>query len=216
MVWLALLTPISYGQDSIDVPDLARSAMEHADWKKATPLLEKFVLNHQASTEGLFLLGKAYAEQKKYDLAKSELRRALRLGQGDSISVAANTILLTLPKKIISPKQKVERATLKGHKVAAAGIERPRVISFYAGWAEPCKQLKIDLEKAKGEFGEQLEFYTVDVDDPKNEKLIDQYDVSPIPTVVFLDESGKVVNYFVGYSNFEELDNSIKRVLHKS
>ncbi|HEY9758034.1 MAG TPA: thioredoxin domain-containing protein [Oculatellaceae cyanobacterium] len=201
------------------IPLEAINAVENSEWKAAASALQAYVKSESASAEGHYLLGKSLFNLKRYPEAKEELRKALKLGQGDNFSNRANEMLLKMPKAVIAPRQVdlgTSRATIKGRRVAAAGIARPRILSFSAKWAEPCKQLQSDLDKAKTEFGEQIEISTVDVDDPKNEELMNQYEVSPIPTVVFLDAQGKVVNFLIGYSDPAELERSIKKVLNKS
>jgi thioredoxin-like negative regulator of GroEL len=95
--------------------------------------------------------------------------------------------------------------------VAAAGIALPCILSCSARWAEPCKQLQVDLDKARSEFGEQIEIDAVDVDDPKSEDLMNQYEISPIPTVVFLDAQAKVVSFLIGYSDPSEWSAASRR-----
>lgn len=213
----AATTAAGTAATSKPIPIDAINAVENSDWKKATSALEEYLKTEPGSAEGHFLLGKALFNEKKFAPAKDELRKALRLGHGDGFSAKANEMMMQMPKTVVAPKKfKLTTAKIKGRKVAAAGLTRPRILSFSAKWADPCKQLQIDLDKAKSEFGEQVEIYTVDVDDPKNEQLMNQYDVSPIPTVVFLDADGKVVNFLIGYSDPAELERSIKKVLNKS
>ena len=199
------------------IPADALNAIKNDDWKQAATALDPYVKAEPGNAKGHFLLGKVLFNQRKYAGAKEELRKALRLGHGDSFSAKANDLLMQMPKNVVAPKKfQLAQAKIKGRKVAAAGLTRPRILSFSAKWADPCKQLQVDLDKAKIEFGEQVEIYTVDVDDPKNEQLINQYDVSPVPTVVFLNNPGKVVNFLIGYSDPTELERSIKKVLNKS
>ncbi len=197
------------------IPDAARQAIDKSNWKGAIPVLETYLATDPESAEGHYLLGESLAKTKKYAAAKPELRKALRLGAGGEFTLAANQLLLELPKEVVAPKAKIGAARIKGRRVAAAGIAHPRILSFTAAWAEPCKQLKTDLDKVQGQYGTQVDVSSIDVDDPKNEKIMEQYDVSPIPTVVFLDADGKVVNYFVGYSATDDLDGSVKKVLNK-
>jgi thiol-disulfide isomerase/thioredoxin len=212
---LSCLFAILAANAATPIPDSARKAIDGSNWKAAIPSLESYLKSEPASAEGHYLLGEALAKSKKYAAAKPELKKALRLGAGGEFTLAANKLLLELPKDVVAPKQKFASAKIKGRKVAAAGIAHPRILSFTAAWAEPCKQLKTDLDKVQGLYGTQLDVSSIDVDDPKNEKIMEQYDVSPIPTVVFLDSDGKVVNYFVGYSNTDDLDSSVKKVLNK-
>ena len=198
------------------IPIEALNAVENNDWKEAVSSLQEYLKIEPGSPEAHYLLGKAFFSENKYAPAKEELRKALRLGHGDNFSAKANDMMMQMPKNIVAPKKfQLPEAKIRGRKVAAAGLGRPRILSFSAKWADPCKQLQLDLDKAKTEFGEQVEIYTVDVDDPKNETLMNQYEVSPIPTVVFLDAQGKVVNFLIGYSDSAELERSIKKVLNK-
>jgi thiol-disulfide isomerase/thioredoxin len=199
------------------IPLEAVNAVENNNWKTAVTALESYLKSEPGSAEGHYLLGKSLYNEKKFIEAKDELRKALRFGHGDNFSAKANELLMQMPKAVVAPKQAhlSGPAKIRGRRVAAAGLSRPRILSFSAKWADPCKQLQIDLDKAKSEFGEQVEIFTVDVDDPKNEELMNQYEVSPIPTVVFLDAQGKVINFLIGYSDPAELERSIKKVLNK-
>jgi thiol-disulfide isomerase/thioredoxin len=179
-----------------------------------------------------FNLGKALCAKAKQDKspdsskseflsAKKELRTAIRVGRGNVISKQANDFLMAnLPKELISPK------TGEGTEMIAArlglrsgergvGGEPPKakVYEFYAAWCAPCQQLSKDLNKIKQQYGTQVEFQTIDVDDTNNADIVEQFDVSPIPTVIYMNQDGQVVGYSIGYSGEESIQKNLQKIL---
>ena len=73
------------------------------------------------------------------------------------------------------------------------------VLQFSAKWCEPCQQMEEAMATAKEQFGDQVEFVKVDIDDPKNAELQAKYDVGPIPALFYLNKEGVVVHETVGY-----------------
>ena len=78
----------------------------------------------------------------------------------------------------------------------AQGREKPAIIDFYAEWCSPCRKLEEDtfhdpkIVRAADDFL----MIKVDVtrsDNPVHERLLRQYKVKGVPTIVFLDRQGK-------------------------
>lgn len=76
---------------------------------------------------------------------------------------------------------------------------KPVFIDFYATWCGPCKELArtvfTDLE-IKAYYDRHFVCVRVDVD--KEEKLADKYEITSMPTLVFLDSKGKEIKRFSG------------------
>jgi thioredoxin-like negative regulator of GroEL len=155
-------------------------------------------------------LGIAYKKSKQYMKAKAAFTKAWRYARGTPIAAQANRELLLLPADILRPQPKQLVARFRGRRIAPAGLVRVKLLAFTASWAEPCKQLQAAIDKARTEWGDKVEFVSVDVDDPKNEPLLDQYDVSPVPTVVFLDEEGNMVSFLIGYGGEDALNHHLR------
>jgi thioredoxin 1 len=126
---------------------------------------------------------------------------------------------MTLPRTVVAPRTGPETRLialnlgLVSSDRGEGGAAKPTVLDFYASWCQPCKQLEPIIEKAKSQYGEKVNFMTINVDDPSNEQIIDQYGVSPIPTVVFLSPDGQVVTYSIGFAGEKVLENGLKKIL---
>jgi len=192
-----------------------KEKLSSGNWRDAVGLLENAAQVSPTNAEAQFYLGKAYGKAKSYDRAKVALRTAMRLSPASALAEQANQELLSLPRKVIAPRAKRPVARIRGRRIAPAAVMKPKIINFYASWAQPCKLLQPVIEKAKNQYGDQVEFLSVDVDDPKNDHLIQEFDVSPIPTIVFLDGEGQMVTFTIGFSGDAAIESGIKKVLHK-
>ncbi len=99
------------------------------------------------------------------------------------------------------------------YKTSGSASQKAKVIEFYASWCEPCKRLQPAMEHARREYGDDLEFVRVNVDDPRNREAIEQYGVCPIPTVIFLDKKENVKAYAVGTSDERNIEAGIRKIL---
>ncbi|HEY9773871.1 MAG TPA: thioredoxin domain-containing protein [Planktothrix sp.] len=194
----------------------ARDNMKKGQYAKVVQDMSASVQKDPGSSEAHLLLGQAYCKMHNYAKARDQLRLAIRTGHATVKAQKANALLMTLPKQFLSPKTGPNTrmiATLLGLTATRGGPARPTIIDFYAPWCVPCKQLDAVLAKVKTQYGEQINFVTVNVDDPSSGKLIDQYEVSPIPTLIFLNAEGEVVTYTIGYSGDTIVASSVKKIL---
>lgn len=165
-----------------------------------------------------YLMGKCFLKTKDFTHARKHFRMALRYGKGSAFAKKANAELLAMPSDHTRPRMGFDTRMLASmfgiaRERGAGEAAKPTVINFYAAWAAPCKKLDDVMSKYKQEHAKELNFMKVDVDDPKNDQLVDQYEVSPVPTVVFLNDEGEVVSYSVGFSGETSVQNGIKKIL---
>ena len=69
------------------------------------------------------------------------------------------------------------------------------------------------ISQANCSLRQQIDFVTVNIDDPKNAALVEEYGVSPIPTLLFLDKNSQVVSYLIGFSDESTLNQAIQKLL---
>ncbi len=90
---------------------------------------------------------------------------------------------------------------------------KPVVLDFFATWCGPCKKLSPRLDKVAGDFGNQIKFVSVNID--QSPSLAARLNVQSIPTLLFFDPSGKVVDTTVGLVSEEELRVRVKALAGK-
>ncbi len=218
--------------------EAARSLIDEQRYPQALAILQQCLQLSGQNPEVHLLMGLVLAKQHKPLKAMSHLKQAMKLSGGPNnpqFKSRANKVLLSLPPEFLSPrmgalmnrkagvgpmavKQKMGMMR-RGGVPGVAGNPAPdlsgqsQVLVFCAGWCEPCTDLAKLIADAETKFGNKVKFVSIDVDDPKNEELMVKYNVSPVPTVVFLDSKGEVVSYSVGYAGVPGMIDGMKKLL---
>ncbi|SEW12253.1 thioredoxin [Halobacterium jilantaiense] len=78
---------------------------------------------------------------------------------------------------------------------------------FYADWCGPCKTQDPILEDLEEDYGENVTFEKIDVDEA--EDVANEYQVRSIPTIVVENDEG-VVERFVGVTQREQLEDALE------
>lgn len=176
-------------------------------------------------------LGKAYCTKAKLQKvtgeskanflnAKKELRTAVRVGRGNVISLQANDYLMAnLPPSLIAPKTGDGTETI-AHSLGLTVDDRgggpkpkAKVFEFYADWCDPCRQLKLVIAKVMNQYGDRIELKSFNVDDDEAQRVIDEYEVSPIPTIIYLSPDSKVMGYSIGNTEEQNVEKQIEKIL---
>lgn len=212
---LILLVPAVAAQN---VSELTRARQLMAAKKdvEAAKILTALTAKNPGNADAALALGEIALRKKDYGQARTHLRSALRLSRGGAVGQKANTLLLAMPRNLVKPKTGGETrmiASMLGLGRTRGGGSMPTVINFSASWCQPCKQLDSVIGRYKTNYADKISFMKVDVDDPGCQTLLDQYDVSPIPTVVYLDSAGEVVTYSVGFSGENTVKDGIDKIL---
>lgn len=83
----------------------------------------------------------------------------------------------------------------------------PVIMDFSAIWCPPCQQFKPIFEEAKDRYSGQIEFKTIDVDAEK--ELAQQFNITSIPAIVFIDAEGNEINRIIGFTDKDSFDKAI-------
>lgn len=105
----------------------------------------------------------------------------------------------------------------KNQAVSAAKVVegQPQVIKFSSKMCSDCQKLKICFDELKSKY--MIDINIIEYDIEKNDKnvndAIDKYNITLVPTVVFIDKNGNQKRKIEGYVNKEKLDSYFKELL---
>jgi thioredoxin 1 len=218
----------------------ARASFVKGDYDEALSSLDKALAANPASSEAHLLLGVTSIKLRHFIQAREHLRRAIRLGRGTAPARQANRILMSLPRQFLAPRRGPGTGPLALARFGPPGAaipgapgkapggragtrlppdrrmpadRQPTVLVFNASWCEPCQDMTSVIEQAKARFGQRVRFIMVDVDDPANDELVEQYAVSPVPTIVFLRADGQMADYSVGFAGIDGMVKGMTKIL---
>lgn len=80
----------------------------------------------------------------------------------------------------------------------AIASDKPMLIEFYANWCLTCQEIAPTLTQLHQQYGEDVNFVTIDVDDPKQASAIEAYKVTGVPYIAVLDDHRAVVATLTG------------------
>ena len=87
---------------------------------------------------------------------------------------------------------------------------KPAMYDFGAKYCVPCKEMQKVVAELKPQYGDQVEFRMVYSDEEM--PLFKKYKIVAIPTQVFFDASGKVVDQHIGALPKEEVIQKLKEL----
>jgi thioredoxin 1 len=87
---------------------------------------------------------------------------------------------------------------------------KPVLVDFWAEWCPPCRMLASTFEKLAANYGEQIIFAKVNVDELPEVAV--QYGIQSIPTLLLL-RGGEVLEELVGARPYQDLARVLDRHL---
>ena len=75
---------------------------------------------------------------------------------------------------------------------------KPTFMEFYAEWCEVCKEMAPKVSDLKDEYGNEINFVFLNVDNPKWVKYIQNFNVNGIPQVNIFNNNGNLERTLIG------------------
>ena len=86
------------------------------------------------------------------------------------------------------------------------GKGKVELIDFWAEWCGPCKIMHPIIDELEKEYGNKIVVKKYDVDDSKNQEVVQKYQVMAMPTY-FIEKDGRVLKQLVGAQSKSTLTN---------
>lgn len=109
--------------------------------------------------------------------------------------------------------------TLKASAQAAVPYEtaiangKPTLIEFYANWCTTCQGMAPTLEAVRQEYGAEVNFVMLNIDDPQWREPVQQFHVTGVPHLVLRQGDGAIAETFVGKVPKSILTQSLQQLL---
>ena len=86
---------------------------------------------------------------------------------------------------------------------------KPTFLEFYADWCEVCKEMAPKVNDIKDEYEKDINFVFLNVDNPKWEKYIRDFNVNGIPQVNIFDKDANLEISFIGKQEEENIKEAL-------
>ena len=90
---------------------------------------------------------------------------------------------------------------------------KPIFLEFYAEWCEVCKKMSPGVSKLRKEYGQDINFVFLNVDNPKWERYIKEMNVNGIPQINLFDNESNLEKTFIGLQNESDIKQSLINLL---
>lgn len=82
---------------------------------------------------------------------------------------------------------------------------QPAWLLFHSKTCASCIEMQKVFDQLEPEFRDKVYFINIDVDDPSEAKILQEYDIQYIPTTYFLDKQGNRVFNYVGVVSVDDM-----------
>ena len=86
---------------------------------------------------------------------------------------------------------------------------KPTFLEFYADWCEVCKEMAPKVDDIRNEYEKDINFVFLNVDNPKWEEYIKNFNVNGIPQVNIFDKDANLEFTFIGKQEEQTIKESL-------
>ena len=90
--------------------------------------------------------------------------------------------------------------------------KKPIFLEFYAEWCEVCKEMAPKVDDIKNKYENDINFVFLNVDNPKWEKYIRNFNVNGIPQINIFDNDSNLELTFIGKQEEETIKESLNNL----
>lgn len=148
-----------------------------------------------------------------FDRAGRGMRYFLPVQRGVGIAAVALAVWLVWPRPAESTID--WRPFAPEHLSSATAGARPVIVDFVADWCIPCHEMDATTFVDPEVRAEAERFAMLKADITRENEMtldwVDDYEVQGVPTVLFIDSSGKEVERLVGYVGPEDMIGAMRR-----
>lgn len=80
----------------------------------------------------------------------------------------------------------------------AIASQKPTLLEFYADWCSVCQSMAPTMQTLEQQYGDDINFVMLNVDEAQWLPQMDQYDVTGVPQFTLLDDQQSLVKTLVG------------------
>ncbi len=93
-------------------------------------------------------------------------------------------------------------------------VQGARLLKFSSPLCSECKEVKKVVSSVMSDYKDSIIFEDINVSDnsEKSEEMIEQYQISVVPTVIFIDKSGNITYKKEGLIKEEELRENLDKI----
>ena len=92
---------------------------------------------------------------------------------------------------------------------------KPTFLEFYAEWCEVCKEMAPKVDDIKNKYEKDINFVFLNVDNPKWEKYIRNFNVNGIPQINIFDKDSNLELTFIGKQEEVTIKESLDNLYDK-
>ena len=90
---------------------------------------------------------------------------------------------------------------------------KPIFLEFYAEWCEVCKKMSPSINRLSKEYGNDINFVFINVDNPKWEKYVKKMNVNGIPQINLFDKELNLKTTFIGLQDVSDVNEAVESLL---
>lgn len=98
--------------------------------------------------------------------------------------------------------------------VAVENNQGARIVKFYSPMCSDCVKISKEMKKILPKYKDTILFEEINVSEQtdKNKDMIKKYNITLVPTLLFLDKNGNLVKKIEGYAENVEIEANIAKI----